>query len=38
MNSNKILFSNEFANKKDISMFALPKIGEVAQLVRAQDS
>jgi hypothetical protein len=23
---------------KDLCMFALPKIGEVAQLVRAQDS
>jgi hypothetical protein len=38
MDSNKILFGNEFANKKDLCMFALPKNGEVAQLVRAQDS
>ena len=36
--SNKILFPNEFAYKNDLCMFALPKIGEVAQSVRAQDS
>ncbi len=38
MITNKILFFNEFAKRNDICMFALPKIGEVAQLVRAQDS
>jgi hypothetical protein len=38
MNTNKILLSIGFAKIKDLCMFALPKIGEVAQLVRAQDS